>query len=176
MNFLDGHLFPENQQPLIITAAPYAPGWLPSDFPEDIPVTMQAQIQKAVDCYNAGAPVLHLHVREPDGKGSKRLSRFNELIAGVRAAVPDMVIQVGGSISFAPEGEGEAAKWLSDDTRHMLAELDPVPDQVTVTVNTSQMNVTDHMEDGDIIGTSRENTALFDTYKDMVVPAAPLWV
>ena len=176
MNFLDGHLFPENQQPLIITAAPYAPGWLPSDFPEDIPVTMEAQIQKAVDCYNAGATVLHLHVREPDGKGSKRLSRFNELIAGVRAAVPDMVIQVGGSISFAPEGEGEAAKWLSDDTRHMLAELDPVPDQVTVTVNTSQMNVTDHMEDGDITGTSRENPALFDTYKDMVVPAAPLWV
>ena len=176
MNFLDGHLFPENQQPLIITAAPYAPGWLPSDFPEDIPVTMEAQIQKAVDCYNAGATVLHLHVREPDGKGSKRLSRFNELIAGVRAAVPDMVIQVGGSISFAPEGDGEAAKWLSDDTRHMLADLDPVPDQVTVTVNTSQMNVTDHMEDGDVTGTSRENPALFDTYKDMVVPAAPLWV
>ena len=46
MNFLDGHLFPENQQPLIITAAPYAPGWLPGDFPEDIPVTMDEQIQK----------------------------------------------------------------------------------------------------------------------------------
>ncbi|MEK7346271.1 MAG: 3-keto-5-aminohexanoate cleavage protein [Pseudomonadota bacterium] len=176
MNFLDGHLFPENQQPLIITAAPYAPGWLPSDFPEDIPVTMQAQIQKAVDCYNAGATVLHLHVRELDGKGSKRLSMFNELIAGVRKAVPEMIIQVGGSISFAPEGDGQAAKWLSDDTRHMLAELDPVPDQVTVTVNTSQMNVTDHMEDGDVIGTSRENPKLFDTYKDMIVPANPLWV
>jgi len=26
--------------------------------------------------------VLHLHVRELDGKGSKRLSMFNELIAG----------------------------------------------------------------------------------------------
>lgn len=176
MNFLDGHLFPENQQPLIITAAPYAPGWLPSDFPEDIPVTMAAQIQKAVDCYNAGATVLHLHVRELDGKGSKRLSQFNELVAGVRKAVPEMIIQVGGSISFAPESEGEAAKWLSDDTRHMLAELDPIPDQVTVTVNTSQMNVTDHMEDGDVIGTSRENPRLFDTYKDMVVPANPLWV
>ena len=68
--------------------------------------------------------VLHLHVREPDGKGSKRLSMFNELIAGVRARVPEMVIQVGGSISFAPEDDGSAAKWLSDDTRHMLAELD----------------------------------------------------
>ncbi|HBO78825.1 MAG TPA: transposase, partial [Cupriavidus sp.] len=143
MHFLDGHLYPENQQPLIITAAPYAPGWIPEDFPEDIPVTMEEQIQKAVDCYEAGARVLHLHVREANGKGSKRLSMFNELIAGVRAAVPDMVIQVGGSISFAPE-EGQDAKWLSDDTRHMLAELDPKPDQVTVTVNTSQMNVTEH--------------------------------
>lgn len=176
MNFLDGHLFPENQQPLIITAAPYAPGWLPSDFPEDIPVTMEDQIQKAVDCYNAGATVLHVHVREADGKGSKRLSKFNELLDGIRARVPDMILQVGGSISFAPEGEGAAAKWLSDDTRHMLADLEPIPDQVTVTVNTSQMNITDHMEDGDIIGTSRANPQLFDTFKDMTVPAAPLWV
>jgi uncharacterized protein (DUF849 family) len=36
--------------------------------------------------------------------------------------------------------------------------------------------VTDHMEDGDVIGTSRENPKLFDTYKDMIVPANPLWV
>ena len=176
MNFLDGHLYPENQQPLIITAAPYAPGWLPSDFPEDIPVTMEAQIQKAVDCYNAGATVLHLHVRELDGKGSKRLSKFNELIAGVRKAVPEMIIQVGGSISFAPENEGETAKWLSDDTRHMLAELEPTPDQVTVTVNTSQMNVTEQAELADFKGTSRENPAIFNAYKEMTVPAQPGWV
>src|SRR6478735_8813526 len=135
MNFLDGHLYPENQQPLIITAAPYAPGWIPSDFPEDIPITMEEQIQKAVDCYNAGATVLHMHVREPDGKGSKRLSRFNEMLALLKDAVPDMILQVGGSISFSPEGEGEEAKWLSDDTRHMLAELKPSPEQVTVAVN-----------------------------------------
>jgi len=176
MNFLDGHLFPENQQPLIITAAPYAPGWLPSDFPGEIPVTMEEQIQKAVDCYNAGATVLHLHVRELDGKGSKRLSKFNELIAGVRARVPEMIIQVGGSISFAPESEGAAAKWLSDDTRHMLAELEPTPDQVTVTVNTSQMNVTEHAELADFKGTSREIPAIFEAYKEMTVPAQPGWV
>ena len=58
-----------------------------------------------------------------------------------------MIIQVGGSISFAPESDGAAAKWLSDDTRHMLAELDPKPDQVTVTVNTTQMNVVEQMDD-----------------------------
>ncbi len=68
--------------------------------------------------------------------------------------MPDLIIQVGGSISFAPETEGTHAKWLSDDTRHMLAELDPKPDQVTVTVNTTQMNVVEQMEIDDIAGTS----------------------
>ena len=175
MYFLDGHLFPENQEKLIITAAPYGPEWIPSDYPEDIPVTMEEQIQKAVDCYNAGATVLHLHVRELDGTGSKRLSKFNELIAGVRKAVPDMVIQVGGSISFAPVGEGEIAKWLSDDTRHMLAELDPKPDQVTVTINTVQMNVTEHMEEADIAGTSMATPEGRRAYSEMVVPSNPAW-
>lgn len=175
MNFLDGSLFPENQDPLVITAAPYGPEWIPSDFPEDIAVTMDEQVQKAVDCYNAGATVLHLHVRELDGSGSKRLSKFNELIAGVRKAVPDMVIQVGGSISFAPEGEGAQAKWLSDDTRHMLAELEPLPDQVTVTVNTAQMNILEHMDVRDYAGTSLATAPVQAAYKDMIVPSNPTW-
>jgi len=175
MNFLDGSLFPENQDKLVITAAPYGPEWIPSDFPDDIAVTMEAQVQKAVDCYNAGASVLHLHVRELDGKGSKRLSKFNELIAGVRQAVPDMVIQVGGSISFAPESDGAAAKWLSDDTRHMLAELDPKPDQVTVTVNTTQMNVLEHMDERDIAGTSLALPENRCAYSEMIVPSNPAW-
>jgi len=145
----------------------------PSDFPEDIPVTMEEQIQKAVDCYNAGATVLHLHVRELDGSGSKRLSMFNELIAGVRKAVPDMVIQVGGSISFAPETHGASAKWLKDDTRHMLAELDPKPDQVTVTVNTTQMNVVEQMEMADLAGTSMAEAETYQAYREMIVPSGP---
>ncbi|HSW21854.1 MAG TPA: 3-keto-5-aminohexanoate cleavage protein [Burkholderiaceae bacterium] len=176
MNFLDGSLFPENQDKLVITAAPYGPEWMPSDFPADIPVTMEAQIQKAVDCYNAGASVLHLHVRELDGKGSKRLSKFNELIAGVRQAVPDMVIQVGGSISFAPETDGASAKWLSDDTRHMLAELDPKPDQVTVTVNTTQMNVLEHMDERDIEGTTLATPEGRRAYSEMIVPSGPSFI
>ena len=77
---------------------------MPSDS-DDIPVSMDEQVQKAVDCYNAGATVLHVHVREPDGKGSKKMSTFNEMLSRLRAAVPKMLLQVGGSISFAPEGE-----------------------------------------------------------------------
>ena len=85
MQFLDDSLLPENQEKMVITVAPYGPEWEPADFPEDIPLTMDEQVQKAVDCYNAGATVLHLHVRELDGKGSKRLSKFNELIAACAA-------------------------------------------------------------------------------------------
>lgn len=105
--------------------------------------------------------------------GSKRLSMFNELIAGVRQAVPDRVIQVGGSISFAPESEGAAAKWLSDDTRHMLAELTPKPDQVKVTVNTSQVNVIEQMDERDIAGTSLAEPDGLRAYSNMVAPSTP---
>jgi len=176
MNFIDGSLFPENQEKLVITCAPYGPEWMPADFPEDIPVSMEEHVQKAVDCYNAGATVLHLHVRELDGKGSKRLSKFNELIAGVRKAVPDMIIQVGGSISFAPPEDGAAAKWLKDDTRHMLAELKPTPDQVTIAINSNQMNVVEQMTEADIAGTTLAEPANYRAYREMTIPAGPEWV
>ena len=176
MNFQDGSLFPENQEKLVITCAPYGPEWAPADFPEDIPVSMAEQVQKAVDCYNAGATVLHVHVREADGKGSKRLSKFNELLAGIRARVPDLILQVGGSISFAPENEGDSAKWLSDDTRHMLAELTPTPDQVTIAINSNQMNVVEQMCEADVAGTSLAEPANYRAYREMTIPAGPEWV
>jgi uncharacterized protein (DUF849 family) len=176
MHFLDDSLFPENQEKLVITAAPYGPEWEPDDYPGDLPLTMDEHVQQAVDCYNAGATVLHIHVRELDGKGSKRLSKFNELLGRLREVVPEMILQVGGSISFAPEDDGAAAKWLSDDTRHMLAELDPPPDQVTIAINTNQMNIMELMTDDDVADTSLMRPAVADAYREMVVPAGPAWV
>ncbi|MFF0612696.1 3-keto-5-aminohexanoate cleavage protein [Nocardia tengchongensis] len=176
MHFHDDSLFPENQEKLVITVAPYGPEWELDDFREDLPLTMDEHVQAAVDCYEAGATVLHIHVRELDGKGSKRLSKFNELLGRLREAVPEMILQVGGSISFAPEGEGADAKWLSDDARHLLAELDPAPDQVTIAINTSQMNIVELMTDDDIAGTSFTRPEVYDAYREMVVPAGPAWV
>jgi uncharacterized protein (DUF849 family) len=176
MHFHDDALFPEVQEKLVITVAPYGPEWEPGDFPEDLPLTMDQHVQQAVDCYNAGATVLHIHVRELDGKGSKRLSKFNELLGRLREAVPEMILQIGGSISFSPEGEGADAKWLSDDARHMLAELDPKPDQVTIAINTSQMNIVELMTDDDMAGTSFQRPEVYDAYREMYVPAGPGWV
>lgn len=172
MQFLDNSLLPENQEKLVIQVAPYGPEWLPGDS-DDIPVTMEEQVQKAVDCYSAGATVLHVHVREKDGKGSKRLSMFNELLARLRDAVPDMVLQVGGSISFAPESEGDHPKWLNYDTRHLLAQLTPRPDQVTIAINTSQMNIMELITDEDVAGTSLARPEYQAAYREMYLEASP---
>ena len=175
MQFMDDSLLPENQDPLVIQVAPYAPSFLPRDS-DDIPVSMAEQVQKAVDCYNAGATLLHVHVRESDGKGSKRLEMFNEMLDRLRAAVPKMILQVGGSISFAPKDEGEAAKWLGDDTRHMLADLKPAPDQVTIAINTNQMNVMELITDEDAAGTSMGEPDHKRAYTEMYYESGPAFV
>ena len=175
MQFMDDSLLPENQDPLVIQVAPYAPSFLPRDS-DDIAVSMKDQVQKAVDCYNAGATVLHVHVREPDGKGSKRLEMFNEMLDRLRTAVPEMILQVGGSISFAPKDEGESAKWLGDDTRHMLAELNPAPDQVTIAINTNQMNVMELITDEDAAGTSMGEPDYKHAYTEMYYESGPGFV
>jgi uncharacterized protein (DUF849 family) len=174
MYFTNDSMLPENQQPLIITVAPFGPQWLPSDS-DDIPVTWEEQTQRAVDCYNAGATVLHLHVRDPKtGHGSKNFNEFNEQIARVRKAVPKMIIQVGGSISFAPPEEPDAkAAWLGYDTRHMLTELNPKPDQITIVIGTVLMNILALTTPDDVQGTHLASPAMQAAYQNMVADATP---
>jgi uncharacterized protein (DUF849 family) len=171
VHYFQDSLLPENQEKLLITAAPYGPGFLPGDS-DDIPVTMDQQVQKAVDCYNAGAQILHIHVREDDGKGSKRLSKFEEMIGRLRQAVPKMILQVGGSISFAPE-PGKDANWPGNDARHALALLDPKPDQVTIAINTTQMNIVEMLSARDVEGTSLGTPQMQAAYRDMYLEAGP---
>lgn len=173
MYFTDESLLPENQDPLIITAAPYGPVWMPDDYPEDIAVTWEEQVQKAVDCYSAGATVLHIHVRDPKtGHISKNFREYAELIGRLREAVPKMVLQVGGSISFAPEGDG-VAKWQGYDTRHMLTEIDPKPDQVTVAIGSSLYDMTPLTETDDVAGTHLADPHQIWAYSNMVVDSTP---
>jgi uncharacterized protein (DUF849 family) len=151
--FTDESLYPENEAPLIITAAPYGPAWLPSDA-SDIPVTWKEQVQAARDVYNAGATHLHIHVRNPmTGRLSTDFDHFNHLIGEIKNAVPEIITSVGGSISFAPKGDAQKAKWLDYDTRHMLTELDPKPDQVTIAIGTSMMDIVQMFSQDDIQGT-----------------------
>ncbi|MFO1306030.1 MAG: 3-keto-5-aminohexanoate cleavage protein [Burkholderiales bacterium] len=173
MYYTDDSLFPENMQPTIITAAPYGPEWLPGDV-EDLPLTFDQQVQAAVDCYNAGATMLHFHVRDPKtGQGSTNFKQYCELLARVKQAVPKMIIQVGGSISFAPHSDDAKAAWLDYDTRHMLTELDPTPEFVTVTTGTSLWDVTMAMTPDDIKGTHLDDPKVQAAWSGMVVDSTP---
>jgi uncharacterized protein (DUF849 family) len=172
--YTDDSLYPENMQPMIINAAPYGPQWLPGDT-TDLPVTWDQQVQAAKDCYNAGATMLHVHVRDPQtGHGSKDFEQFNYMIGRLREAVPKMILSVGGSISFAPKDVESKAKWLDYDTRHMLTELDPKPDQVTIAVGTCMMDVIQMWSEDDIKGTVLEkNPKLREAFVGLWADAGP---
>ena len=180
MRYTDDALYPENMQPLIITAAPYGPTWLPGDAP-DIAVTWDEQVQAAVDCFNAGARVLHLHVRNPaTGHLSADIEHYNFMMARLKEAVPKMIIQVGGSIAFSPKGDGDKAKWLDYDTRHMLAEITPAPETVTVAIGTSMFDITQMWTADDVKGTHLEDPKVIAAYAGMyhrrrsgLLPGAP---
>lgn len=173
MYYTDDSILPENMAPLIITAAPYGPAWLPGDA-ADIPVTWDEQVQAAVDCYNAGATMLHFHVRNPaTGMGSTNFDHYNYLLKRIKEAVPDMIIQVGGSISFAPHTDDAKAKWLDYDTRHMLTELDPKPEYVTVTTGTTLWDIASMFSPDDIKGTHMDDPKVLAAWSGMVVDSTP---
>jgi hypothetical protein len=58
----------------------------------------------------------------------------------------------------------------------MLAELTPAPDQVTIAINTNQMNIVEQMCEADLAGTSMADPAMYRAYREMTIPAGPEWV
>ncbi len=65
-----------------------------------LPLTPREQAEAAREAVQAGASIIHLHVREDDGKPSQRVGRFKESIDSIRAAAPGVIIQIstGGAV------------------------------------------------------------------------------
>jgi uncharacterized protein (DUF849 family) len=175
MYFTDDSLLPENQPPLMITAAPYGPMWMPQDCtPEQkLPVTWEEQVQVAKDCYNAGATILHIHVRDPKTAHiSKDFNQYNDQMARLRDAVPNMILQVGGSISFASDA-GEKAGAAGYDSRHKLCTIKPAPDQITVMCGSSLYDQTAIHPVDTFAGTRFSNPAINQAMANLVMDATP---
>lgn len=85
--------------PLIITCALTGAETLKEKQPA-LPITPSQQAEAAHAAVEAGASVIHLHVREDDGRPTQRVERFDESIRAIRAAVPEAIIQIstGGAI------------------------------------------------------------------------------
>ncbi|HUW40801.1 MAG TPA: 3-keto-5-aminohexanoate cleavage protein [Rectinemataceae bacterium] len=69
-----------------------------------LPITPEEVAATAEECRKAGAAILHLHVRTPDGKPTQDPGRFKEVIAAVRRKT-DIVVEIttGGAVGDTAE-------------------------------------------------------------------------
>lgn len=91
--------------PLIITAAITGAETTKQMNPA-LPVSAEEQARAAAECVEAGAAVIHLHVRGKDGKPSQDLEDFRASIESIRAACdPKPIIQIstGGAVGAPME-------------------------------------------------------------------------
>jgi 3-keto-5-aminohexanoate cleavage enzyme len=79
--------------PCIITVA--ITGSVPqkSDNPA-VPITVGEQVESTQEAFEAGATLVHAHVRKDDGSPTSDPERFARLIEGVRKHCPGMIIQL----------------------------------------------------------------------------------
>ena len=85
-------------QKLIITCA-ITGAETTKEMNPNLPITPEEQAQAAYDCYKAGASVIHLHVRDENGKPSQSVDRFKEVAEKIRKKCPVIVqFSTGGAV------------------------------------------------------------------------------
>jgi uncharacterized protein (DUF849 family) len=80
-----------------------------------VPITVEEQIQSARQAYEAGASLVHVHVRNEDETPSSDPDRFAAVQEGIRKQCPGMIIQFStGGRGREPSARG-AALYLKPD-------------------------------------------------------------
>jgi 3-keto-5-aminohexanoate cleavage enzyme len=99
---------------LIITAAICGAEVLKEHNPA-VPYTVEECVREAKAAYDAGASIIHLHVRYDDGTPTQDKNRFQEVMSAIYKACPDVIIQpsTGGAVG------------MTDDERLQPTELNP---------------------------------------------------
>jgi 3-keto-5-aminohexanoate cleavage enzyme len=109
--------------PLLITVAPTGAETAKQDCPR-LPTTPEELAQTAKDCEQAGASMIHIHVRDHDHQPTLDLSLLKEWVAAVRES-SSLVVQLstGGSVH--------------DPLDQRLRVLDAEPDACSLTMGTT---------------------------------------
>lgn len=123
---------------LIITAAICGAEVLKEHNPA-VPYTVEECVREAKAAYDAGASIIHLHVRYDDGTPTQDKARFKEVIDAIKAVIPDVIIQpsTGGAVG------------MTNDERLQPTEL--LPEMATLDCGTLNFG-------GDEVFTNTENT------------------
>lgn len=101
-------------QPVIITAAVVGAEVTREQQPY-LPVTPQEIITSAVDSYQAGAAVIHLHVRDEQGQPTQDAQIFARVVSGIRARC-DVIVQTstGGAVGMSEQERLQALECRPD--------------------------------------------------------------
>ena len=69
---------------------------------EYVPYTIAEIQNEALESYQAGASIIHLHVREDDGTPTQSKSRFQSAIKAIKEVCPNVIIQpsTGGAVGM----------------------------------------------------------------------------
>ena len=126
-------------QPCIISVA--ITGSVPKkkDNPA-VPVTIPEQIESTHEAYEAGASLVHLHVRDEDEKSSSDRHRFAELQEGIRKHCPDIIVQ------FSTGGRGRSFEQRG-------AMLDLAPDMASLATGSVNFPTTVYENPPDFVRT-----------------------
>ena len=67
-----------------------------------VPYTVEEMVREAKSAYDAGAALLHIHVREDDGTPTQSKDRFEVILNAIRKECPDAILQVstGGAVGM----------------------------------------------------------------------------
>ena len=89
---------------LIITAAICGAEVTKKQNP-NVPYTVEEMVREAKSAYNAGAAIIHVHVREDDGTPTQDRERFRVVMDAIRAELPDVIMipSTGGATGMKPE-------------------------------------------------------------------------
>ncbi len=106
-----------------------------------VPYTVEEVVREAKSAYEAGAALIHLHVRWDDGTPTQDKGRFQEMVDAIRKECPDVIIQpsTGGAVG------------MTDLERLQSTEITPTPEMATLDCGTCNFG-------GDEIFINTDNT------------------
>lgn len=70
-----------------------------------VPYTVEEIVREAKSAYDAGAAIVHLHVRRDDGTPTQDRERFRECIDAIYKVIPDVILipSTGGAVGMSAE-------------------------------------------------------------------------
>jgi 3-keto-5-aminohexanoate cleavage enzyme len=93
-------------------------------------------IRNFKECYDAGASVAHIHVRDKRGVTTSDLSVYGEVVDGIMGNCRGMITQVGNGVGLAYEDPKKEGTPFPLEERMRLLHIQPTPDQLTLNLGT----------------------------------------